>query len=81
MAINTETREPQPRDEAIVNLAELLALKSIPDRHAMPLKLYVGDAGPKPFSEWMLLYSEMMSKPTGMSREQWHLKFTNKGEK
>jgi hypothetical protein len=75
MAINTETRQPQPRAEAIVNLAELIALKSIPDRHAMPLKLYAGGSGPKPFAEWMSLYKEMLGKPTGMTREEWHTKF------
>ena len=58
--------------DQVVGLRELLAMKKIPDKHAFPLKLYVGDMDERPMPEWMELYKEFLSKPTGMSREDWH---------
>lgn len=69
---------PEAAEEPNVSLAELLALKKIPDHHAVPLKNYVGGVDEKPLSEWLSLYEEFMSKPTGMSREQWHPLFIKK---
>jgi hypothetical protein len=67
-----------PRPEPRANLHELLAMKKIPDIHAAALALYAGDVRERPISEWMDLYSEFMSKPTGLSREQWHPLFISK---
>jgi hypothetical protein len=72
------TADLAAKPEARVSLAEMLALKLIPDIHAMPLKLYVGDMGERPLSEWKSLYREFMSKPTGITREQWHPMFIKK---
>lgn len=73
--------EQEKREEPRPNLAELLAMRRIPDAHAFALKLYVGDDRERPLSEWESLYREFMSKPTGMSKEQWHAQFTKNQER
>ena len=57
------------------DLAELVAMRRIPDAHVLPLRLYVGDAKERPLSEWESLYQEFLAKPTDMPKEQWHERF------
>ena len=76
--LDEEKAMPSPapkKSEPKVSLAEMLAMKKVPDHHAHALSVYVGDAGEKPLSEWMSLYEEFMKKPTGMSKEEWHAEF------
>lgn len=68
--------QPQPSMESLIGLAELVAMRRIPDHHAMPLRLYVENNDAKmTVSQWDRTYKEMMSKPTGMSKAAWHEKF------
>ena len=55
-----------------IGLAEALALRLLPDHHAMPMRLYVGDDSKKTVTDWKDAYNEMMSKPTNISKEAWH---------
>ena len=56
-----------------IGLAEAIALRLFPDYHAMPVRLYVGDdSAKKTVADWKSTYSEMMSKPTNISKEAWH---------
>jgi hypothetical protein len=65
--------------ESKMALAELVAMRRIPDHHAFAMRLYVGDDNAeRTLSEWTNLYDEMMSKPTGMPKEQWHEQFVQK---
>ncbi len=66
--------------EPCVGLAELVAMKRIPDHHAAAFRLYVGHDKEMKVSEWDLSYKEFMSKPTGMSKEAWHEQFVKKLE-
>lgn len=68
-------KETGKRKEPCVSLAELLAMRKVPDHHAHALKVYAGTVGEMPLSEWEGLYAEMMSKPTDMPKEQWHAEF------
>jgi hypothetical protein len=61
--------------EATSSLAELVAMRRIPDHHAFALRQYVGDDTERPLAEWDSLYKEMMSKPTDMPKAQWHETF------
>jgi len=66
-------QQPSEEGESIMGLAELIAMRRIPDSHAMPLRLYVGDEKAQmTLSAWEDTYQEMMSKPTGMPKEKWH---------
>lgn len=69
--------ELETSPESIIGLAELVAMRRIPDHHAMPLRLYVGDDVRMTVPQWDSAYQEMMSKPTGVSKEQWHEQFGN----
>lgn len=65
-----------PSTEDHIGLAELVAMRRIPDHHAMPLRLYVEKNDVKmTVSQWDRTYAEMMSKPTGMSKAEWHEQF------
>lgn len=63
-------------EEDRMSLAEVLALRKVPDHHARPLMQYVGDtpktSQARPLREWLDLYDEMMTKPTGMTTLAWH---------
>lgn len=68
--------EQEQSAESLIGLAELVAMRRIPDHHAMPLRLYVENNDAKmTVSQWERTYAEMMSKPTGMSKAEWHEQF------
>jgi hypothetical protein len=70
------TSQAQPQHvEPNISLAELVAMRRIPDAHAFAFRLYVGDTGERPLSEWVSLYEEFKTKPTDMPKEKWHEQF------
>lgn len=61
--------------EDVFGVAEAVALRLFPDHHALPVVLYVGDRNAKlSTSGWKQLYNEMMTKPTDVSKKDWHEK-------
>ena len=72
---NEELEPTEAVNEPVVGLAELVAMRRIPDHHAHALRLYVGHDNEMRLSEWDLTYKEFMSKPTDMPKEEWHEKF------
>ena len=73
--MGNKAEQKQESQEPRVSLAEIIAMRRIPDIHAFALKGYVGDGNERPLSEWDSLYQEMMSKPTDMPKERWHEDF------
>jgi hypothetical protein len=75
-----QLQEEQTQGADPIGLAELVAMRRIPDHHAKPLRIYAGDDSVKmTVAEWESLYEEMMLKPTGMPQREWHETFKNKG--
>ena len=69
------------RPVAIVSFPEFVAMKEVPGKHAVPLRLYADDISDRPVQEWRDLYEEMMSKPTDMPKEEWRKQFQGKNSK
>lgn len=70
----------QTSNEPIVGLTELIAMKRVPERHAPALRGYVGHDREMKLSEWDSIYREFMSKPTGVSKKEWHKQFVKKSK-
>jgi hypothetical protein len=69
--------QPAPSIDTF-GIGEALALRLFPDHHAFPMRLYYGDGVRFSRADWVSLYGEMMSKPTGVSKEDWHEKCLEK---